>query len=215
MVANKSLILVGPGEHFGLELARLFGSENFHIVLIARNPSSLIGASNELEQENISCSCLAVDITDKDKFSNQLAEIAKSIPPIEALIFNVVASSRGNGLNLPPDELTRALTTNVSGALAVVQAALPFLVKGSSIVFTGGGYKDAPDSEKLALSVSKGALHTLFLSLVQPLQTQGIKIGTVVIDGAVREDGPIYPRDVAKAFWDVYQAETGKIVELR
>ncbi len=214
MAATKSIILIGPGKHFGFELAKRFGLEGFHIVLVSRTADTLIKLSNKLNNENVACSYLALDANDKDLLSRELSELTKSIPPIAGLIFNLRAGTRGNGLEISPEDLTHALTTNVSGALVAVQAALPVLEKGASIIFTGGGYKDCPDSDKLALSVSKGALHTLFLSLIGPLKSRGIKIGTVVIDGAVRESGPIYPKDVAEAFWTVYQAKSGEVVEV-
>lgn len=215
MAAKRSIVLIGPGKYFGFELAKRFGLEGFHVVLVARREDALIELSDELAKENIACSYLALDATDKDILSKELGEHAKTTPPITGLIFNVKAGGRGNGLELSPEHLTQTLHTNVSGALIAVQAALPVLEKESSIIFTGGGYKDSPDPDKLALSVSKGALHTLFLSLINPLKSQGIKVSTVVIDGAVRQEGPIYPKDVAEGFWKAYQAESGEIIEVR
>lgn len=215
MSVGKSIVVVGPGKHFGLELAKRFGTEGFHIVLVARSEEALMQLCSKLSNENIECSYLGLDATDKDAFSKQLSELAKSIPPIAGLIFNAKLGVRGSGLKLPPEELTHVLHTNVSGALAAVQSTLPVLEKGASIILTGGGYKDTPDSDKLALSVSKGALHTLFLSLIDPLKTEGVKIGTVIIDGAVRENGPIYAKDVAEAFWTVYLSESGKELRVR
>lgn len=213
MSPTKSVLIFGPGKHFGFQLAQRFGSEGFHVVLIARNETRLLELCNTLEQKNVSCSFVLADVC-KRGLDKQLIDLATTVPAIETVIFNIKESVAGNGLTLSPDQLSQALATNVTGALAVVQASLPILRPNASIILTGGGYKDTPDPEKLALSISKGALHTLFLALIEPLRERDVRISTVVIDGVVRESGPIVPERVADAFWEASQGETGTVVKV-
>lgn len=212
MEAQKSIVIVGPGEHFGYALAQRFGAEGFHIVLLARKTGPLEALQKQLTDEGVSCECVVADVISE----KEVAEIFTAREPlsIAGLIFNVKASPKGNGVILSPTQLTEALSANVSGVLIALQTMLPYFAVGASVMLTGGGYKDKPDPEKLALSVSKGALHTLFLSLIEPLGARGLKIGTVIIDGVVRAEGPIYPEQVSQAFLDVFQGENGKEVRV-
>lgn len=208
----KSVVIVGPGEHFGYELARRFGAEGFHIVLLARKKDPLETLQKQLTGEGVSCEYVVADITSE----KEVAEIfsTRGSLSIAGVIFNVKTSPKGNGLVLSSTQLTEALSANVSGVLTALQTMLPYFAVGASVILTGGGYKDRPDPEKLALSVSKGALHTLFLSLTQSLGARGFKIGTVIIDGMVRAEGPILPTQVSQAFLDVFQGENGKEVRV-
>lgn len=206
MSKGKNLILFGPGKHFGLQVARRFAAEGFHIILVARNRTSLDELAMKLGQEGFPCTVVVADVCK----STELQEILAPLPSLEVVIFNVKSSVPGDGLNLTPELLTETLAANVSGALSAIQACMPLLQPSASILLTGGGYKDTPDPEKLALSVSKGALHTLFLSMIEPLKWRGIILKTVVIDGAVREDRPILPSAVAEAFWKTYQQDSSE-----
>jgi short-subunit dehydrogenase len=212
MTAEKSVVIVGPGEHFGFQLAKQFGEKGFHVVLVARKKEALQELSEKVQAEGISSDIVVADVSNIENFGDAFTAVASRIPPVMALIFNVKASVRGDGLTLSPEQLTEALAIQVSGVLVAVQTVLPYFAPGASVMLTGGGYKDTPDPEKLALSVSKGALHTLFLALVEPLSARGIKVGTVIIDGVVRAEGPIFPEDVAQAFLEVSESETGKAI---
>ncbi len=209
---QKSIVIVGPGEHFSYALAKCFGDEGFHIVFMARTIEPLAQLTECLTGEGVSCEYLVADITSEKEIGEAFK--GKELPPVAGLIFNVKASPKGDGLTLSPAQFTSALTANVSGVLIAIQALLPHFSEGASVMLTGGGYKDRPDPNKLALSVSKGALHTLFLSLIEPLGERGFKIGTVIIDGVVRAEGPILPAQVARAFLDVFQGENGKEVRV-
>ena len=87
--------------------------------------------------------------------------------------------------------------------------------RGSTIILTGGGYKDRPDPNKLALSVSKAALHALFLSMSLPLSYKHINLKTVILDGAVREEGPLRAVDAAALFWSAFLAPRKRTFVLR
>ena len=214
MSSSSSVLIFGPGKHFGLQLAKRFGSEGHHVVLVARDEILLSGLCDQLKNDGISCSYVGADVGSSRELAQSLNALGQSIPRVSTLIFNVKVSAPGSGLAISPELLTQALAINVSGALAALQASMPLFSANASIILTGGGYKDAPDLEKLALSVSKGALHTLFLALVEPMQQRGLRISTVVIDGVVRESGPILPDRVANAFWEAGSAKSGTIVRV-
>jgi short-subunit dehydrogenase len=206
----KSVVIVGPGKHFGKSIAKRFGAEGYHIVLVARTEDTLMRYANELRDEGFSCSFVVADVINAADFARILQNHLAETPPVEVLIYNIKVSIAADGLHLSPVDLMTALQANVVGALAVVQSIVPLLSHGGSIIFTGGGYKDTPDPQKVALSVSKGALHTLFLALREVLASKSIKLSTVVIDGVVREVGPLYPDSVAHAFWEASEASEGR-----
>lgn len=203
---NKSLLLIGPGEHFGLHLIRKFATEGYAIGVISQNKHKLDQLADCLRLENIHIVTAAADVRDFQATKKAVDTLVPALPTLACVIFNVKKSPRGSWVNLDTFDFCDALATNVGGALNCVKATAPYLKNtvGASVIITGGGYKDNPDPNKLALSVSKGAVHTLYQAVAAGLREEGITIKTIVIDGVVREEGPIRSREVANLFWDAH-----------
>jgi NAD(P)-dependent dehydrogenase (short-subunit alcohol dehydrogenase family) len=206
--SSKSLLLIGPGAHFGAHLARRFSANGFGVGLISQRAEGVRSLASELAKDGIECATATADVRDPAALRAAMHEAAGQLPPLACIIYNVKFSTSAPGLETPPEDLTRALSINVSGALATIQCALPILKQdcgvNPSIILTGGGFKDRPHPDKLVLSVSKAALHSIFLALALPLHREGISLKTVVIDGVVRKTGPLLPSDVADFFWDAH-----------
>lgn len=212
MSTPRTLLLFGPGKYFGFELARLFGSKGFHIVLLARDEERLVDMQRRLNALDIPCDVFGVDVRKSDELHLIISKLALTKPPIHAVIFNI----KGDTANeTSADQITEHLSVAVGGAYSVIQTVTPVLVQDASILLTGGGLKDNPDASKLALSISKSALHTLYLAIIEPLKRKRIFLKTVVIDGMVRDTGPILPGTVADAFWNAFEQDTTDPVYVR
>ncbi len=57
------------------------------------------------------------------------------------------------------------------------------------------------------MSVSKAVAHSIYLATKQTLESKNIHVKTVVIDGVVRENGPLYPQDVANTFLNAHNTK--------
>lgn len=200
---QKNLLLIGPGKHFGKELIETFSKAGYTIGVLTSSEESLNVIK---EKSNISFGKYA-DITDIKKYKKALQELAGESRNISCLIYNPKYSPRGTGLELSSEEFEKSLAINVTGALIAVQELHSFMKEGK-IILTGGGYKDNPDPDKFALSVGKSALHGVY----KTLKEAGTSIGTVVIDGFVREDNSITPQKVADAFLEIAEGDKGEVL---
>lgn len=205
---KPTLLLVGPGKYFGKEIAQRFAQEGFCIAIISKTESSAQDIVNGVKESGGDAISYKCDVTN----AKQCKEVIKKIEEkwgvkITSTIFNVKESPVGDGTMLSPDLLAETLRVNVGGALTILQAAMPHMAQGASFIVTGGGYKDVPHAEKCALSVSKGALHTLALALIDPCLKKGIHVKTVVIDGAVRAESALSPERVAQTYWEMHNSE--------
>jgi NAD(P)-dependent dehydrogenase (short-subunit alcohol dehydrogenase family) len=212
----KSVLLVGPGEHFGLHLARRFAAEGFAVGLLARNRERLNSMMRTLAADGIAVAVATADVGEPARLTQIVRRLASQLPPLACVIFNVKASRRGNALEVSPEEIATALAINVAGAVALIQAVMPLLAPAQhpSIILTGGGYKDRPDENKFILSISKAALHAVFLSLSLTLEPRSVRLRTIVIDGLVRENGPIRSADVAETFWIAHTSSGSRAIRI-
>lgn len=202
---QKSLLLVGPGEYFGKELVQAFHAEGYRIAVITGRAKTVDILKEETEIDILH---RIVDISNAKELRKQSKELCEELGAITCLLYNPKLSSRGNGLEISQEDFETTISVNVGGLLTIVQEALPYLI-GGSVLVTGGGYKDAPDPDKFTLSVGKVALHGAYKTLAPTLQEKNVAMGTVIIDGAVREDSEVTPTMVAKAFLKMAEENTG------
>ncbi|MEK9157333.1 MAG: SDR family NAD(P)-dependent oxidoreductase [Patescibacteria group bacterium] len=207
-MSQSILLLVGPGKHFGKEIAQRFARENFCIVLLSKTGASAKSIAEEIQKNGGDAIGETCDVTNERQCKEVVGRLVrKSEGKIACVIFNAKESPKGKGTELSCDLFMEALAVNTGGALSILQAVLPYTEKDASFIATGGGYKDIPDPAKCALSVSKGALHTLVLALVDPCIEHAIHAKTLIIDGAVRNEGPLTPGAVAEKFWEAHLSQ--------
>jgi NAD(P)-dependent dehydrogenase (short-subunit alcohol dehydrogenase family) len=206
---RPAVVLIGPGRYFGAEVLQRFAVEGFGLGAISGSASGATNLDAVLQSGGLAVHTEVADVTNAHKLANSVERLAKHLGGIECLIYNPKVSVAGTGLSTTPDELRYSLDVNVVGALTAVQAALPYLEKSRRpcVILTGGGFKDRPDVDRFALSVGKSGIHAVSRALIGPLQTRGIRIKTIVIDGFVRTGGPIEPGDLADYYWRVYTSE--------
>lgn len=208
---GKSIIIIGLGKYFGEEIVKKFSKEGFEIGLIGRDKDKLVSAQNSLSREGVKCYFSIADVSNLSQVESAIRELNNKLHQIRCIIYNVKESISAEDLDKDTSLLTKAFDTNVRGALNVAKASSKILSKENrkDLIFTGGGFKDKPDSERIALSVSKAGLHNLVLALEPQLKKDNIFVKTIVIDGFVREDGELKPKQVADYFWEVYNKKEG------
>lgn len=207
---GKSIILIGVGKYFGEEIIRKFASEGFEIGLIGKSKEKLKLIKDKLK-DGIKLNFSVADVTNNSQVEKAISELNSKLGTVNCIIYNVKESVSAEDLDKDTSLLTKAFDTNVRGALNVAKASSKILPKENrkDLIFTGGGFKDKPDSERIALSVSKAGLHNLVLALEPIMKKDNIFVKTIVIDGFVREDSGLKPRQVADYFWEVYNKKEG------
>lgn len=224
-IFDRSVLIIGPGRHFGEETAIRFSQEGYRIGLISRSANSLRLASLSLANAGVTCFCHPADVTERQQLSDAIQTLSESLSNLSCVIYNVKDSMRGSGYDLRPETLLASLNVNFVGAINTIQLCKPLLRKFTdskcdsditpSIILTGGGYKDKPDPNKLALSVAKAGIHTIYDSLNRDRRNNGIYIKTLVIDGYVAREGlrAIHPDLVAEKLWQTFVSKRPKLYE--
>lgn len=127
------------------------------------------------------------------------------------MVYNAAAPQSGLPTSLTPDQLSRELTVNVSGALASALQVIPGQEEQGkgTILFTGGGFALHPSTKYASLSLGKAALRSLAFSLGEELAPKGIHVGVVTITGYVAKDTYFDPDRIAEVYWDLHANRQG------
>lgn len=208
---RKKLVIIGAGHGIGKAVAKKFGNENYHIILIARRDETLEEIVRELKSEKISAQYFVADAKDNDSVRDVFEQIWEEHQFVDAILYNVYKRKEVHISEETADSLTKDFKSNVAAAMTAIQLALPDMERNNTgtILFTGGGFALTPNANFGSLSIGKAALRSLTESLHQDLKTKNIFVGTVTILGRVQENDEKYnPKAIAEQFWKLNTERT-------
>jgi NAD(P)-dependent dehydrogenase (short-subunit alcohol dehydrogenase family) len=208
----RSALIVGTGPGLSASLARLFAKQGLGVAIAARQTDKLSALAKETGAAVYKCN--AADPKDVAALFETVE--AKSGAP-DVVVYNASARVRGALVDLPPEDVKRAIEVSAFGAFLVSQqAAKRMLPKGHGAILLSGataGVKGFALSATFAMG--KFALRGLAQSMARELSPKGIHVAHFVIDGGIRSamrpvpaDSPdsfLDPDAIAETYWAVLQ----------
>ena len=210
MPKYSSALIVGTGPGLSASLARLFARNGLSVALAARETGKLTALAKETGASVHACN--AADQKDVAGLFETL-DAAGRTPDV--VVYNASNRVRGALVDLPPDDVRRAIEISAFGAFLVSQQAVKrMLPKGEGAVLLSGataGVKGFALSATFAMG--KFALRGLAQSMARELSPKGIHVAHFVIDGGIRsaarpvpDDKPaslLDPDAIAETYWHV------------
>ncbi|WP_395710682.1 SDR family NAD(P)-dependent oxidoreductase [Reyranella sp.] len=203
-----SALIVGTGPGLSASLARLFARNGLQVAVAARQTDKLTGLSKETGATVHACN--AADPKDVAGLFDAL-DTAGRTPDV--VVYNASNRVRGPLVDLPPDDVKRAIEISAFGGFLVSQqAARRMLPKSHGAIFLTGataGVKGFALSATFAMG--KFALRGLAQSMARELSPKGIHVAHFVIDGGIRAaarpvpandpDSLLDPDAIAETYW--------------
>lgn len=172
--ADKCVVVLGGNAGIGLAAARLFRAEGAKLALTGRNRETLAAAAAECEALGI-----ASDMGEPAQSRAAMAEIERELGGIDVLFVNA-----GVGGFAPVEAVTEEFwdgihSVNLRGAFFAIQAALPLLRDGGSIVITGSIGSVAAVPGNVAYAAAKAGLRAMARILAKELLPRRIRVNLV------------------------------------
>jgi NAD(P)-dependent dehydrogenase (short-subunit alcohol dehydrogenase family) len=181
----KTFLVTGVSSGFGRALAEAALSDGHTVAGTVRNDAD----KRTFEALGRGAHALLLDVTDTDAIAPAVADVESGIGPIDVLVNNAGYGHEGILEESSIDDLRRQFEVNVFGAVAMIQAVLPYMRRrraGNILNITSmGGIITLP-----GLSYyhgSKFALEGISESLGKEVRDLGIKV-TAVEPGGFRTD---------------------------
>ena len=174
--AHKTVLVTGGSSGIGLAAAQAFAAEGARVVVTGRDAQALALAKASLGADALAIRNDAADPQDARRLAEQLA--AQGIT-LDALFINAGAALFAPFADVDEDLWDRSFDTNVKGAYFQIQALLPRLARGASIVLNGSinAHIGMPNSSVYA--ASKAALISLARTLSAELLPRGVRVNVV------------------------------------
>ncbi|MDQ6628708.1 MAG: SDR family NAD(P)-dependent oxidoreductase [Pseudomonadota bacterium] len=182
-----SALIVGAGPGLGASLARTFARDGMRVIVAARSRDRLETIARETGAGVLTCD--ATDVAAVATLFDEATQHLGAAP--EVVVYNASQRVRGPFVEVQPAAVARAVSVTAYGAFLVGQQAARRMLprRQGAILFTGAsaGVKGYPQSA--AFAMGKFALRGLAQSMARELAPQGIHVGHIVIDGAIRPAG--------------------------
>ena len=194
---NQVVLITGCSSGIGRALAQEFAASGHRVVATARRLESIADLADESTQ------ILELDVTNNNSVENAVKDAVALNGRIDIVVNNAGYALIGPMAEIELDDLRTQLETNVVGAVALIQAALPTMVERGSgrIVNIGSvsGVTATPFGG--AYCGSKAAIHLVSDALRMEMSPFGIEVIEV------------QPGAVASRFADSAAEGVGKFVE--
>ncbi|MGE0078224.1 MAG: SDR family NAD(P)-dependent oxidoreductase [Bacteroidales bacterium] len=178
---GKIIIITGASSGIGQQCAISCSQMGARVVLIARNALRLQETLNKMDNRGVHVVC-PLDLTDYNKVSEVISEIAKKIGPFHGLI-NCAGMSSINLLDFTNiDKLNQIFSTNVFSSFLLTKEVCKkgrFSKEGGAIIFISSIMGIVGDSAKSLYSMTKGALISGVKSLACELAHKKIRVNCI------------------------------------
>lgn len=209
-------LIVGAGSGLSASLARVLAADGMAVGLAARNVDKLAALAAETGAAVHAC-----DASQPAEVEALFARLEPALGgPPDVVVYNASGRLRGPVADLDPDAVARALMVSAYGGFLVAQAAARRMLprRHGAILLTGASASVKGFAESSPFAMGKFALRGLGQSLARELQTRGIHVAHMVIDGAIRNparggeppeapDSHLDPDAIARAYRDLLRQD--------
>ena len=180
----KNVIITGSSRGIGFELVNLFNQNNYNVIALSRNTSSI----SKLNLNNVStCS---TDLSDSNSINKAVSFIKNKFSSVDILINNAGKLINKSFVETTKEDFISVYSVNVFGVAELVRLLLPSFSNTSHIInisSIGGIAGSSKFAGLSAYSSSKAALNVLTEMLYEEFKTSGPVINTLAL-GAVQTE---------------------------
>jgi NAD(P)-dependent dehydrogenase (short-subunit alcohol dehydrogenase family) len=185
---DKTALITGGNSGIGFATARLMAAQGARVAITGRDREKLDAAVAELGPNAIGIQADVSDVAAADAMASAVEAAFGKL--------DIVFANAGVSGPTPLGTTTLAafetiVRTNLTGVFFTVQAVLPLLKQGASVVLNGSVMRQLGSPGSSAYSATKAGVTAMAKVLASELAPRGIRVNTV-IPGATRT--PIWTR---------------------
>jgi NAD(P)-dependent dehydrogenase (short-subunit alcohol dehydrogenase family) len=181
LLVGKVAVVTGVGPGIGRAAAIRLAEAGADIALGARTESTLVEVANEVASLGRRAVWHPTNIAEGDDCAELARKAKEDLGRIDVLVQNAFMHPTFSTIEQAnPDDWRRAFKVNVIGTLQMIQAVLPHMSDGSSIIVTNSMSARNSEPSSGAYAASKSALLSMVRTLAQEVGGRGIRVNSVL-----------------------------------
>jgi NAD(P)-dependent dehydrogenase (short-subunit alcohol dehydrogenase family) len=188
-LAGKKTIITGGDSGIGRAVAIAFAREGADVLIAYLSEDDDAHDTAQLvEKAGQRCVLVRGDLADRARCAEVIDTAVQEFGRIDVLVNNAAYQMTHESVEeISDEEWLHTLDVNITAMFRLVQAALPHMSAGASIINTSSINSDMPRPTLLPYATTKGAIANFTAGLAQMLGERGIRVNSVA-------PGPIWTR---------------------
>jgi len=182
---GKIAVITGANSGIGLASARRFVAEGAHVYITGRRQEELDKAVQSI---GTGVTAVQGDVSNLDALERLFSKVRSDRGRIDVLFANAGLGAFEPLGKITEESFNRVFGVNVKGTVFTVQAGLPLMREGGSIILTGSTTGSMGTPAFSIYSASKAAIRNLARSWALDLRGSGIRVN-VLSPGATATPG--------------------------
>jgi hypothetical protein len=180
---GKVALITGGDSGIGRAIAIAFAREGADVAIAYLSSKEDADAAETVRWVELAgrrCVSRRFDVKVRHACKDFVNDVVKELGRLDILVNNAAYQQEQKSiLDISEEQLDGTFRTNIYGYFFMVQAALPHLKEGASIINTGSVTAMKGSPGLLDYSATKGAIHTFTRALAQSIADQGIRVNCV------------------------------------
>jgi NAD(P)-dependent dehydrogenase (short-subunit alcohol dehydrogenase family) len=185
---GKVAVVTGGNSGIGLAIARAYREEGADVAILGRDPESLAVAASDLGPEALA---RRGDVGRLDDLVRLFAETAERFGGVDVVVACAGLYEPTPFEEVGEEEFDRTCDVNFRGTFFTVQAALPHIREGGSVILVTSTANTAGVPGLSVYAATKAAVRSLARTLAVELQPRGVRVNALS-PGMI--DTPIFDR---------------------
>jgi NAD(P)-dependent dehydrogenase (short-subunit alcohol dehydrogenase family) len=203
-LAGRAAIVTGGDSGIGRAVAIAFAREGADVAIGYLSEKEDADARETLQYLTPKSFAHRFNVQKREECAAFVERAVKEFGRLDVVVNNAAYQQEQQSiLDITEEQLDGTFRTNIYGYIFIVQAALPHLKEGASILNTGSVTAMKGNPGLLDYSATKGAIHTFTRSLAQSLAEKGIRVNCVA-------PGPVWTPLIPATMDKKHVAEFGK-----
>ncbi len=181
---GKVALITGGDSGIGRAVAIAFALEGAQVaILYNENDGDAQDTHRMVEERGGQCLVIPADVREKAQCQDAVERTVSEFGGLNVLVNNAAYQmSQPSILDITEEQLRRTVETNLYGYVFMIQAALPHLHTGDTIINTGSIVGETGNPILVDYTVTKGGIHALTKSLALQFgkQQNGIRVNAVI-----------------------------------
>jgi NAD(P)-dependent dehydrogenase (short-subunit alcohol dehydrogenase family) len=173
---GKKALITGGNSGIGFATAKLFVAEGAKVAITGRNQNSLDTAQQQLGPDAL---VMKVNLTDLPAMERAIAQTVEKFGNLDVIFANAGIGPFTPLGSTSLDLFEEVLKVNVTSTFFLVQACLPHLSTGSSVILNSSVQNANGRPGLSAYAASKAALRVMARVMASELSPRGIRVNVI------------------------------------